>query len=76
MNRVDNLRIRLPQQFSAQSTLITDRVREGLQARQWRGQIHLDQLELGVIQATRHTTADELVSEILSRIDRQMELYR
>jgi len=76
MNRIQNMRIQLPGQFAKHSDYISDQVREGISQRQWRGNSHIEQLSLGTIETTQHTTPDELASEILGRIDKLMEQNR
>ena len=76
MNQVEQIRIQLPQSFAPQRQYISDRVRDGIQQRQWQGESHIEQLQLGMIATTEHTSADDLVAEILRRIDDQMEPYQ
>lgn len=72
MNRIDHIRILLPAQFARHSEQIIDSVRQGVSESRWRGEGQIEQLDLGVIATTQHSTANEISAEILRRIEQQL----
>ncbi len=75
-NKIETIRIHLPHQLESQSDYITDRIREGITERQYQGEAFLEHLSLGVIETHPHITADEIVHEILNRLDLKLEQLR